>query len=279
MKAIKITKELTIRDSRAVDVYFQEINKIPVLTPDEETELCQRIQTGEDDLRQELVLHNLKFVISVAKKYQSLGYRLGDLIAIGNIGLLKAAEKFDPSKGFKFISYAVWWIRQQIMSEIGFKVNGVRLPSNRVTVMYRIARFREEFYRKHHREPFNAEIAAEFDMDEDLVADMLAASSDMSSLNELAYGDEDDKEIVDTLSDGEDFGEDLAENDRTTKMAKEALSVLGPKQRVVTEYYFGLGGKTLDAKQIAEVTGLSVKEVKTLIDESLRLMKEKFGQK
>ena len=174
MKAIKITKELTIRDSRAVDVYFQEINKIPVLTPDEETELCQRIQAGEDDLRQELVLHNLKFVISVAKKYQSLGYRLGDLIAIGNIGLLKAAEKFDPSKGFKFISYAVWWIRQQIMSEIGFKVNGVRLPSNRVTVMYRIARFREEFYRKHHREPFNAEIAAEFDMDEDLVADMLA---------------------------------------------------------------------------------------------------------
>ena len=145
LRPLKINKELTIRDSRAVDLYFQEINKIPVLTPDEEAELCQNLHSEDEatrlHARDELVKHNLKFVISVAKRYQSLGYRLGDLIAIGNIGLIRAAEKFDPTKGFKFISYAVWWIRQQIMSEVGFRVNGVKLPSNRVTIMYKIAKF------------------------------------------------------------------------------------------------------------------------------------------
>lgn len=282
LRPLKINKELTIRDSRAVDLYFQEINKIPVLTPDEEAELCQDLHSEDEarrlHARDELVRHNLKFVISVAKRYQSLGYRLGDLIAIGNIGLIRAAEKFDPTKGFKFISYAVWWIRQQIMSEVGFRVNGVKLPSNRVTIMYKISKFREKFYKENDREPFLAEIADEFGIAEDLASDIIGASTDMSSLNELAFDDDDGKEIVDNLADNSDFGEDIANLDSVSKEVKKILSVLTPKQRLVVGYHFGLGGKTLDAHQIAEATGLRLQDVKKSLQEAIDKMK-KVGQK
>ena len=278
LRPLKINKELTIRDSRAVDLYFQEINKIPVLTPDEEAELCQNLHSEDEatrlHARDELVKHNLKFVISVAKRYQSLGYRLGDLIAIGNIGLIRAAEKFDPTKGFKFISYAVWWIRQQIMSEVGFRVNGVKLPSNRVTIMYKIAKFREKFYKENDREPFLAEIAEEFDIDEDLATDIISASTDMSSLNELAFDDDDGKEIIDNLSDSSDFVEDIAHNDSASKEVKKILSMLTPKQRLIIGYHFGLGGKTLDARQIADLTGLRLPEVKKCLQEAIEKIKK-----
>ena len=280
---LKINKELTIRDSRAVDLYFQEINKIPVLTPEEEADLCMALNQGSEAervrARNELVKHNLKFVISVAKRYQSLGYRLGDLIAIGNIGLIRAAEKFDPTKGFKFISYAVWWIRQQIMSEIGFKVNGIKLPSNRVTSMYKIAKFREKFYKEHDREPFLSEVAEAFDMDEELLGDIIRASSDVSSINEKIGGSDDgEDEYAEFIVADNDVEEELVEGDRTARMVGKALSVLNPKERLVVEYTFGLKGKKLEPPEIAEISGLRLQDVKNALKSAMEKMKEEFGQ-
>lgn len=279
MKPIKLSKEFTIRDSRAVDLYFSEIQKIKPLTAAEEAELCKRIQDGDMKAKEELVLHNLKFVISVAKKYQSLGFKLGDLIAIGNVGLLKAADKFDYSKGFKFISYAVWWIRQQIMSEIGFRNNGVKLPSNRVTVMYKITRFKDKFYTEHQRDPEPEEIAAHFDMDVSLVEDMMAASRETGSLNEPAFDDEDGKEAVEyIIPDTELEDQAYADGDWYRKKADKALSVLSGRDREIVLMYFGLRGrKQTDVKRIAAVFRIREKDVTATVERCLSRMRGAAG--
>lgn len=280
IRPLKLSKELTIRDSRAVDLYFQEINKIPLLTPDEEADLCERIQNGDEKAREELVTHNLKFVISVAKRYQSLGFRLGDLIAIGNMGLLRAAEKFDYSRGFKFISYAVWWIRQQIMTEIGFKNNGIRLPSNRVTIMYRIARFKDKFYKEHSREPGFDEIAEEFGIEPELARDLVGASSDLDSLNAPAFGDDDPGEAMDFMADeGELEDERLSREDEAKKTVRHAMECLDPKEQLIVTYAFGLDGKTLELNEIAELLGEKPGSVRKQLNNAMEKMKSKLEQK
>lgn len=274
MKPLKLQKELTIRDSRAVDLYFSEINKYRTLTADEEAELCERIQAGDKRAKELLVLHNLRFVISVAKKYQSLGLRLGDLIAIGNIGILRAAEKFDYTKGFKFISYAVWWIRQQIMSEVGYKGNGIKLPSNRVTVMYKISKFRDRFYTDNWREPTIEEIADEFDMATDLVRDIIFASEDTESLNGPAFGDEESgKELIDFyVSDDEGCDERVSESDYYERLVRDSMYVLSPREKIIVELTYGFDGVTLDIHEIASVLNISKESAK----QHLRSAQEKL---
>lgn len=281
MKPLKLQKELTIRDSRAVDIYFSEINKYKTLTPQEEAELCERIQNGDEKARELLVVHNLRFVISVAKKYQSLGLKLGDLIAIGNIGILRAAEKFDYTKGFKFISYAVWWIRQQIMSEVGFKGNGIKLPSNRVTVMYKISRFKDKFYTENWREPTTEEIAAEFELAPDLVHDIMCASEDTSSLNEPAFNNDDsDRELIDYyISNEESQEERMSHEDYYHKLVRESMYILSPRERLIVELSFGFNGITLEIPEIAGMLGISKEMVKAGLKTAQMKLKEEIEGK
>lgn len=281
MKPLKLQKELTIRDSRGVDIYFSEINKYKTLTPQEEADLCERIQNGDKKAKELLVLHNLRFVISVAKKYQSLGLRLGDLIAIGNIGILRAAEKFDYSRGFKFISYAVWWIRQQIMAEVGFKGNGIKLPSNRVTVMYKISKFKDKFYTENWREPTIQEIAEEFEMDPGLIHDMMAASNDTASLNEPAFNSDDSgKEMIDYyISDDETHEERISHEDYYKKIVYDSLHILSSRERFVIEMSYGFGGMTLEPVEIAQVLGCGKETVKNILKSAHLKLKEEMEDK
>ena len=230
------------------------------------------------EARKKLILHNLRFVISVAKRYQSLGYKLGDLIAIGNIGIIKAAEAFDHTRGFKFISYAVWWIRQQIMSEIGFRNNGIKIPGNRVSLMYRINKFKDKFYTENQRDPLVEEIAEGVGVDYEIVKDVMAASETLSSLD-APIEEGEDKEMSAFLEDESDFENEFAEEDRIRNLVHNALSVLNPKERFILKSLFGIEcrEKTLD-----ELSGMlgqgkeSIRSIrKTAMEKIKMFLKEK----
>lgn len=263
MKTIRLTKEFTIRDSRAVDLYFLEIQKYKTLTAEEEVELCEKIKQGDMKAREKLILHNLRFVISVAKRYQSLGYKLGDLIAIGNIGIIKAAEAFDHTRGFKFISYAVWWIRQQIMSEIGFRNNGIKIPGNRVSLMYRINKFKDKFYTENQREPIIEEIAEGVGVDYDIVKDVISASESLSSLDApIEEGEE--KEMSCFLRDDYDFEDDYAEEDKMRNIVNMAMTVLNPKERFVIKSLFGIDCNERTLDELSEMLGQGKESIRSI---------------
>lgn len=261
MKPLKIQNELTIRDSHGVDIYFSEIQKYEPLKPQEEVELCERIRNGDEKAKEKLILHNLKFVISVAKRYQSLGYRLGDLIAIGNIGIIKAANNFDHTKGFKFISYAVWWIRQQIMSEIGFKANGIKLPGNRVSMMYRINRFKDEFYTKNEREPTICEIAEHVGISEQLATNIIIASEDMSSIN-VPMEDDSEKDMSDTIRDDDESYERIDGRMSARLTLEPIIRKLDEREKFIIKAYYGIDMERMDEDDMCAFLGISERQLK-----------------
>lgn len=261
MRPLKIQNELTIRDSHGVDIYFSEIQKYEPLKPQEEVELCERIRNGDEKAKEKLILHNLKFVISVAKRYQSLGYRLGDLIAIGNIGIIKAANNFDHTKGFKFISYAVWWIRQQIMSEIGFKANGIKLPGNRVSMMYRINRFKDEFYTKNEREPTICEIAEHVGISEQLATNIIIASEDMSSIN-VPMEDDSEKDMSDTIRDDDESYERIDGRMSARLTLEPIIRKLDEREKFIIKAYYGIDMERMDEDDMRAFLGISERQLK-----------------
>lgn len=275
MRPLKIQNELTIRDSHGVDIYFSEIQKYEPLKPQEEVELCERIRNGDEKAKEKLILHNLKFVISVAKRYQSLGYRLGDLIAIGNIGIIKAANNFDHTKGFKFISYAVWWIRQQIMSEIGFKANGIKLPGNRVSMMYRINRFKDEFYTKNEREPTICEIAEYVGISEQLATNIIIASEDMSSIN-VPMEDDSEKDMSDTIRDDDESYERIDGRMSARLTLEPIIRKLDEREKFIIKAYYGIDMERMDEDDMCAFLGISERQLKyelTRITDKMRKLK------
>lgn len=275
MRPLKIQNELTIRDSHGVDIYFSEIQKYEPLKPQEEVELCERIRNGDEKAKEKLILHNLKFVISVAKRYQSLGYRLGDLIAIGNIGIIKAANNFDHTKGFKFISYAVWWIRQQIMSEIGFKANGIKLPGNRVSMMYRINRFKDEFYTKNEREPTICEIAEHVGISEQLATNIIIASEDMSSIN-VPMEDDSEKDMSDTIRDDDESYERIDGRMSARLTLEPIIRKLDEREKFIIKAYYGIDMERMDEDDMCAFLGISERQLKyelTRITDKMRKLK------
>lgn len=275
MRPLKIQNELTIRDSHGVDIYFSEIQKYEPLKPQEEVELCERIRNGDEKAKEKLILHNLKFVISVAKRYQSLGYRLGDLIAIGNIGIIKAANNFDHTKGFKFISYAVWWIRQQIMSEIGFKANGIKLPGNRVSMMYRINRFKDEFYTKNEREPTICEIAEHVGISEQLATNIIIASEDMSSIN-VPMEDDSEKDMSDTIRDDDESYERIDGRMSARLTLEPIIRKLDEREKFIIKAYYGIDMERMDEDDMRAFLGISERQLKyelTRITDKMKKLK------
>lgn len=267
--------ELEDAELSALDQYLREVSKHPLLTPEEEERFARRARKGDLDALQALVRGNLRFVISVAKKYQNRGVPLSDLIQEGNVGLIIAARKFDPDQRVKFISYAVWWIRQTIMSALAHHGRSVRVPLNRAAELSKIFRAREEYKRRAGREPTDQEIAEQLGMDPDTVTLLQALNAGEVRLD-APVGDTEESRILERFVHMEAPSTEAEVDEELLKEEiEEALETLRPRDAKVLRLYYGLGGErehTLE--EIGQVLGITRERVRQLRDRALRELKE-----
>lgn len=279
MRQLKILKSITNRESASLDKYLQEIGHEELLSTDEEVELAQRIRKGDKRALERLTKANLRFVVSVAKQYQNQGLSLPDLINEGNVGLIKAAEKFDETRGFKFISYAVWWIRQSILQAIAEQSRLVRLPLNQVGSVNKITRELNKFEQEHERKPSVDEIAERVDLPEDKIADAMKANSRHVSMD-APIADGEDSSIIDFLSgDSSNTDRELAIESLKAEVSR-ILKLLTDKEQKVLRAFFGIDGSpemTLD--EIGEKYNLTRERVRQIKEKALRRLRHNTKNK
>lgn len=279
MRQLKISKSITNRESASLDKYLQEIGHEELLTTDQEVELAQRIRKGDKRALERLIKANLRFVVSVAKQYQNQGLSLPDLINEGNVGLIKAAEKFDETRGFKFISYAVWWIRQSILQAIAEQSRLVRLPLNQVGSVNKITRELNKFEQEHERKPSVDEIAERVDLPEDKIADAMKANSRHVSMD-APIADGEDSSMIDFLSgDSSNTDRELAIESLKAEVSR-ILKLLTDKEQKVLRAFFGIDGSpemTLD--EIGEKYNLTRERVRQIKEKALRRLRHNTKNK
>ena len=279
MRQLKISKSITNRESASLDKYLQEIGHEELLTTDEEVELAQRIRKGDKRALERLTKANLRFVVSVAKQYQNQGLSLPDLINEGNVGLIKAAEKFDETRGFKFISYAVWWIRKSILQAIAEQSRLVRLPLNQVGSVNKIARELNKFEQEHERKPSVDEIAERVDLPEDKIADAMKANSRHVSMD-APIADGEDSSMIDFLAgDSSNTDKELAIESLKAEVSR-ILKLLTDKEQKVLRAFFGIDGSpemTLD--EIGEKYNLTRERVRQIKEKALRRLRHNTKNK
>ena len=279
MRQLKISKSITNRESASLDKYLQEIGHEELLTTDQEVELAQRIRKGDKRALERLTKANLRFVVSVAKQYQNQGLSLPDLINEGNVGLIKAAEKFDETRGFKFISYAVWWIRQSILQAIAEQSRLVRLPLNQVGSVNKITRELNKFDQEHERKPSVDEIAERVDLPEDKIADAMKANSRHVSMD-APIADGEDSSMIDFLSgDSSNTDRELAIESLKAEVSR-ILKLLTDKEQKVLRAFFGIDGSpemTLD--EIGEKYNLTRERVRQIKEKALRRLRHNTKNK
>lgn len=279
MRQLKISKSITNRESASLDKYLQEIGHEELLTTDEEVELAQRIRKGDKRALERLTKANLRFVVSVAKQYQNQGLSLPDLINEGNVGLIKAAEKFDETRGFKFISYAVWWIRQSILQAIAEQSRLVRLPLNQVGSVNKITRELNKFEQEHERKPSVDEIVERVDLPEDKIADAMKANSRHVSMD-APIADGEDSSMIDFLSgDSSNTDRELAIESLKAEVSR-ILKLLTDKEQKVLRAFFGIDGSpemTLD--EIGEKYNLTRERVRQIKEKALRRLRHNTKNK
>ena len=274
MRQLKITKQVTNRETASLDKYLQEIGKVDLITADEEVELAQRIKAGDDRALEKLTKANLRFVVSVAKQYQNQGLTLPDLINEGNLGLIKAAKRFDETRGFKFISYAVWWIRQSILQALAEQSRIVRLPLNKIGSINKINKTFAFLEQSHERPPSAEEIAKELDMTINDVKESMKNSGRYVSMDApLVEGE--DSNLYDVLRSGESPNPDkdlLHESLRTE--IERALETLTPREADVIRLYFGLGDQhPMTLEEIGETFDLTRERVRQIKEKAIRRLK------
>ena len=274
MRQLKITKQVTNRETASLDKYLQEIGKVDLITADEEVELAQRIKAGDQRALEKLTKANLRFVVSVAKQYQNQGLTLPDLINEGNLGLIKAAQRFDETRGFKFISYAVWWIRQSILQALAEQSRIVRLPLNKIGSINKINKTYAFLEQAHERPPSAEEIAKELDMTINDVKESLKNSGRHVSMDApLVEGE--DSNLYDVLRSGESPNPDrdlLHESLRTE--IERALETLTPREADVIRLYFGLGDQhPMTLEEIGETFDLTRERVRQIKEKAIRRLK------
>ena len=273
MRQLKITKSITNRESESLDKYLQEIGKEELLSTDEEVELAQRIRKGDHKALERLTKANLRFVVSVAKQYQNQGLSLPDLINEGNLGLIKAAEKFDETRGFKFISYAVWWIRQSILQAIAEQSRIVRLPLNQVGAVNKINREVNRFEQEHERRPSAEELSEKIDLPEDKIDDALHVSGHHVSVD-APFVDGEDNSLLDVL-----VNDDAPMADRQLVMEslraeiKNALLMLNDRERKVIEAFFGIDQPEMTLEEIGTKYGLTRERVRQIKEKAIRRLR------
>jgi RNA polymerase primary sigma factor len=271
---LKITKQYTNRESQSLDKYLQEIGKVDLLTPDEEIELAISIKKGDQRALEKLVKANLRFVVSVAKQYQNQGLSLGDLINEGNLGLIKAAKRFDETRGFKFISYAVWWIRQSILQALAEQSRIVRLPLNRVGALNKIGKAYSNLEQEFEREPSANELAQELAMDINEVADTLKISGRHVSMD-APFAQGEDNRLLDVLSNDHQPSPDFILMSESLKNEIErALSTLTEREAEVIKLYFGLNKEhSLTLEEIGEKFNLTRERVRQIKEKAIRRLR------
>ena len=269
MRQLKITNSITSRGSQSLEDYLNDISKQPLLTAEEEVKLAQRIRNDDREALERLVCANLRFVVSVAKQYQNQGLTLPDLINEGNIGLIKAAEKFDETRGFKFISYAVWWIRQSILQALAEQSRMVRLPLNQVSAVSRINKLITKFEQEHGRKPSADELSELIDETPEKIRDSLRANGRPMSMD-APLGDGDDSTLLEVISDDNMPSTDGRMID--TSLATEIdrmLDTLDEREKTIVEMCFGINNREMTLDEISEKFGLSRERVRQIREKAL----------
>ena len=273
MRQLKITKSITNRESASLDKYLQEIGHEELVTVEEEVELAQRIRKGDRHALEKLTKANLRFVVSVAKQYQNQGLSLPDLINEGNMGLIKAAEKFDETRGFKFISYAVWWIRQSILQAIAEQSRIVRLPLNQVGSVNKINRMLNKFEQENERRPSIDEIADSVDLPEDKIEDALKVNTRHVSVD-APFADGDDNSLIDILPNSDAPMADKAlVMESLREEISRALRTLNERERNIIECFFGINNPEMTLEEIGDKFGLTRERVRQIKENAIRRLR------
>jgi RNA polymerase primary sigma factor len=279
MRQLKITKSITNRNSDSLEKYLHDIGKEELITPEEEVELAKRIKMGDQEALEKLTKANLRFVVSVAKQYQHQGLSLPDLINEGNLGLIKAAKKFDETKGFKFISYAVWWIRQCILQALAEQSRIVRLPLNKIGALNKINRAFSQLEQEHEREPSPEEVAAILELPEVKVAGTLEFSGRHLSVD-APFQDGEENSLLDVLpshdtpsTDSKLIEESLA------KEIERTLSTLPEKESSVIRAFYGIGTKPMSLEEIGQTIGISRERTRQIKEKAIKHLRQKSKNK
>jgi len=271
---VRITKQFTNRESQSLDKYLQEIGRVDLLTPEQEIDLAVRIRQGDHFALERLTKANLRFVVSVAKQYQNQGLSLGDLINEGNLGLIKAAKRFDETRGFKFISYAVWWIRQSILQALAEQSRIVRLPLNRVGALNKIGKAYSNLEQEFEREPSALELAQELDMDVNEVSDNLKIAGRHISMDApFAQGEE--NSLLDVIENDQQPSPDyILMNESLKSEIARALSTLSDREAEVIKLYFGLNKEhSMTLEEIGERFNLTRERVRQIKEKAIRRLR------
>ena len=279
MRQLKITKSITNRESASLDKYLQEIGREELITVEDEVELAQRIRKGDQAALEKLTRANLRFVVSVAKQYQNQGLSLPDLINEGNLGLIKAAEKFDETRGFKFISYAVWWIRQSILQALAEQSRIVRLPLNQVGSLNKINKALSKFEQQHERMPSTDELSEMIDVPKDKIADTLRVSGRHVSVDAPLVEGEDNGLLDGLVNKGSPNADRGLVNESLNKEIERALSTLAPREREIIKSFFGIGCQEMTLEEIGERFGLTRERVRQIKEKAIRKLKNNSRSK
>lgn len=285
MRQLKITKAITTRNSEALDRYLTEIAREPMLTPEEEATLAVKIHKGGKEgerARDRLVRANLRFVVSVAKQYQHQGITLTDLINEGNMGLVKAAEKFDETRGFKFISYAVWWIRQSIMEALAVKSRIIRVPLNQMGVALKINRAIDEFVQKNGRIPSVHELSQATGIEEEQIEAAKDANSRATSIDAPLGQDDSDNTIGDMLSSDDNAfrSDNIIDRESLNIFIEDLLKeVLNEREQKIVKESFGIGGPEMSLEEIANEMGMTRERIRQVREKSIRKIKHSPASK
>lgn len=273
MRQLKISKSITNRESAALDRYLSEIGHEQMISPEEEVELAQRIKKGDKKALERLTKANLRFVVSVAKQYQNQGLSLPDLINEGNLGLIKAAEKFDETRGFKFISYAVWWIRQSILQAIAEQSRIVRLPLNQVGSLTKVTRELNRFEQENERRPSVNEIADRIDLPEDKIEDALKANTHHVSVD-APFAEGEDNSLLDVLP---NINAPMADKELVLESLRDeisrALDTLNERERKVVKAFFGINMPEMTLEEIGDRYGLTRERVRQIKEKAIRRLR------
>ena len=279
MRQLKISKSITNRESASLDKYLQEIGKEDLITADEEVELAQKIRKGDHEALEKLTRANLRFVVSVAKQYQNQGLGLPDLINEGNLGLIRAAEKFDETRGFKFISYAVWWIRQSILQALAEQSRIVRLPLNQVGALKKINKALAKFEQENERAPSVEELANETNMPKEKIADSLRVSGRHVSID-APFVEGEDNSLLDVLTNPDSPRADIHLMEESLRREIDrALATLSDRERDILRSFFGLGCQEKTLEEISEEFKLTRERVRQIKEKAIRRLRHSSRSK
>ena len=273
MRQLKITKSITNRESQSLDKYLQEIGREELVSVEEEVELAQRIRNGDRRALDKLTRANLRFVVSVAKQYQNQGLSLPDLINEGNLGLIKAAKKFDETRGFKFISYAVWWIRQSILQALAEQSRIVRLPLNQVGSLNKISKALSKFEQENERRPSPEELAKQLDIPVDKISDTLKVSGRHISVD-APFVEGEDNSLLDVLTnDDSPMADSSLNRESLSKEVERALNQLSEREREILKMFFGIGCEEMTLEEIGAKFDLTRERVRQIKEKAIRKLK------